>query len=239
VLAIVGFATVAFFELAEVVEPDETAAFDRELLLLLRSAGDSTDPVGPPWFEEVGRDLTALGGSAVLVLLITAALGYALLRGARTTAVVLLVSTTCGWGASRLLKQLYDRPRPDLVSHEVVVYTQSFPSGHAMQSALTYLTLAAVLARVQPRRRLKAYLLLCALLVTLLVGASRVYLGVHWPTDVLAGWAGGAAWAALSWLAVVVLQERGRYRLGGEAELGPGSRIASPSAGSASSSREP
>jgi undecaprenyl-diphosphatase len=111
---------------------------------------------------------------------------------------------------STLLKLGFERPRPDLVPHAVVVYTASFPSGHAMLSAVTWLTLGALLMRVEPRRRVKAYVLALAVLTTLLVGASRIYLGVHWPTDVLAGWCIGAAWALMCWLAALWLQRRGR-----------------------------
>ena len=109
---------------------------------------------------------------------------------------VLLVAVGGGVLLSTLLKIGFDRPRPDLVPHGAVVYA-SFPSGHAMLSAVVYLTLGALLARVQPRRLLKLYLLGLAILLTVAVGISRVYLGVHWPTDVVAGWASAPLGAAL------------------------------------------
>ncbi|HKH34153.1 MAG TPA: phosphatase PAP2 family protein, partial [Beijerinckiaceae bacterium] len=115
---------------------------------------------------------------------------------------------------STLLKLGFARPRPDLVPHGARVYTASFPSGHAMLSAVTYLTLGALLARVQPRRRIKAFFLGLAILLTIVIGMSRVYLGVHWPSDVLAGWCGGAAWAALCWFVALQLQRRGDVEQG-------------------------
>lgn len=206
VVVIAGVAVAVFLELGEYAVSEETAHLDRALLLALRSPGDVSDPIGPPWFEEMGRDVTALGGVAVLFLFTGAALGYALMRREKLTAVLLVVSVGGGMLVSLLLKDLYDRARPDLVSHGSVVYTQSFPSGHSMMSAITYLTLAALLVRVQPSRLLKLYVLGLGVLLTGLVGTSRVYLGVHWPSDVLAGWSVGAAWAALTWFVTARLQ---------------------------------
>jgi undecaprenyl-diphosphatase len=111
---------------------------------------------------------------------------------------------------SQALKAGYSRPRPDLVPHGARVYTMSFPSGHAMMSAAVYLTLAAILARTQKRARVKLFMILMAALITIMVGVSRVYLGVHWPTDVLAGWAGGAAWAIFCWSIMYWLQQSGQ-----------------------------
>lgn len=199
-----------FIKITEEVMEGETRSIDEALLLALRNPADLTDPLGPGWVEEMGRDLTALGGVTVLVLITLSVIGYLLLDRRYRAALFTALAVTGGQVLSTVLKIGYNRPRPDLVPHESIVYTASFPSGHAMMSAVTYLTLAALLSRVQPRLRLKAYLLLVAVLLTLLVGISRVYLGVHWPTDVLAGWAAGAAWASLCWLVVRWLQRRGR-----------------------------
>lgn len=209
VLAVAG-GIWSFVELADEVVEGETAAIDRALLLAFRSAADPRDPLGPPWLEEVGRDLTALGGIAVLSLLSVAVAIFLLLRRQRGAAVLLAVSVTGGMLASSLLKVFFERPRPDLVPHGVQVFTASFPSGHAMLSAVVYLTLGVLLARVERELRVKAFVLSAAVLLTVLVGISRVYLGVHWPSDVLAGWTVGAAWAVMCWLIARALQRRGR-----------------------------
>ncbi|MFG6157692.1 phosphatase PAP2 family protein [Halomonas sp. 1390] len=197
-----------FIELADDVSEGDTQSLDETLLLSLRNPVDHTDPLGPGWVEELGRDFTALGGVGVLVLVVLVALGYLLLARRYRAALLAAVAVPGGILLSTIMKAGFDRPRPDLVPHDSIVYTASFPSGHAMMSAVTYLTLAALLIRVQPELKLKAYILGVALLLTLLVGISRVYLGVHWPTDVLAGWTAGAAWAALCWLAMRWMQRR-------------------------------
>lgn len=213
-LALYGFAVLA----GEVLEGD-TGRLDRAILLALRNPGDLADPLGPTWFEEVMRDLTALGGTTVLALVTVGVIAYLLLVRRRATALLVAVSVLGATVLSGLLKWGFDRPRPDLVPHGVAVYSQSFPSSHAMLSAAIYLTLGALLARSQERVRVKAFLIGVAVLVTVLVGASRIYLGVHWPTDVLGGWAVGAAWASASWLVMLWLQRRGEVE--GEAPVPP------------------
>jgi undecaprenyl-diphosphatase len=207
---------------AEVIEGN-TRAFDERLLLALRSAADPSDPVGPRWFEELMRDFTALGGTGVLVLLTLAVIGFLLMIGRRHAALAVMASIAIGMLLSHSLKWGFARARPDLVPHGTQIYTQSFPSGHAMGAAVVYLTLGALLARTQAHRRVKAYLLTLAVILTIIVGVSRVYLGVHWPTDVLAGWAVGASWALLCWLVMLRLQRRGEV----ESEDGNRTRDAS------------
>ena len=199
----------AFVSIAEEVMEGETRKWDEMLLLGLRDSADPSKPWGPLWVQEMARDFTALGGIAVLVLVTAAAIGYLLLVRKNHSALVVLLAVAGGQLCSTLLKMGFDRARPDLVPHGSFVTTASFPSGHAMMSAVTYLTLGALLASVHSPMRVKGYLLALALVLTLLVGLSRIYLGVHWPTDVAAGWAVGAAWALLSSLAMRWLQKRG------------------------------
>jgi len=202
----------AFAKIAEEVMEGETRGFDRFILLALRTPSNPSDPLGPPWVEAMARDITSLGGIVVLLMVSVAAVGFLFL--VRRPAAALLVVASVGGGTvlSTLLKLGFERPRPELVPHGAEVFTASFPSGHAMLSAVVYLTLGALLARTQSRRRVKAYLLTLAVLLTGMVGVSRVYLGVHWPTDVMAGWCIGSAWAILCWLVARWLQGRGRMK---------------------------
>jgi undecaprenyl-diphosphatase len=199
-----------FLGIAGEMREGELQRVDRLLLLLWRNSADLSDPLGPPWLEEAMRDLTALGSTVVLTFITLAAAGYLELAGQRRAALFLLVAIVGGVVIGFALKAGFARPRPELVTHEARVFSASFPSAHSMMSAVVYLTLGALLARVQPRRRLKIYLIMLAILLTLAVGISRIYLGVHWPSDVLAGWALGASWAMLCWAAVLWLQRRGR-----------------------------
>lgn len=208
-IGLLGASLWLFISIAGEVVEGETTAWDRRLLLALRSAADPSVPWGPAWVQEMARDFTALGGVAVLALMTAAVVGYLLLSRKRHAAVAILVAVAGGLALSTLLKLGFDRPRPELVPHGSLVYTASFPSGHSMMAAVTYLTLGALLARVEASIPVKIYLLSVAVLLTVLVGVSRVYLGVHWPTDVAAGWAVGAAWALLCSLVMSRLQRRG------------------------------
>jgi undecaprenyl-diphosphatase len=211
VLLLVVFAAGwSFFEIAGEVLEGDTQVLDRRVVLSMREASDLSDPLGPRWLEEFGRDVTALGGMGILGFFALLTVGYLFLDRKPHAALFVLVAVFGGMLLSTVLKEVVDRPRPDLVPHGQHVYTKSFPSGHSMLSAVTYLTLGALLARLQKRRRLKLYLLLLAVFLSLAIGMSRVYLGVHWPTDVLAGWSAGAAWAVLCWVIARALQQRGR-----------------------------
>ena len=180
--------------------------FDRAILLAFRYPDDPAKPLGPLWLQVAARDVTSLGSPAVLTLITVAALGFLALERQWRAALFVLGSICGGTAVSFALKDLVQRPRPDFVAAVAQTQTYSFPSGHAFLSAVTFLTLGALLARVQRRAEVKAYLLAVAIAITVLVGISRVYIGVHWPTDVLAGWCAGAAWAILCWLFAERLQ---------------------------------
>jgi undecaprenyl-diphosphatase len=189
-----------FLALASEVMEGDTRALDSRILLALRRADDPSRPVGPAWIEPALLDLTAIGGTTVLGLVVFAVTGFlALQRRYRTSAFVLMTATS-GEAANWAIKGFFARPRPTVVPHLREVMSSSFPSGHAMESAIIYLTLGAMLMRITEGRVTKIYCMSLAVILTLLVGISRVYLGVHYPTDVIGGWMFGFLWASLWWL---------------------------------------
>jgi undecaprenyl-diphosphatase len=208
VTLVVVAGTWVFVELAGDVLEGDTQAFDRWLLEALRSPQNPEWPRGPRWLVEVGRDITAFGSSVVVALLTSAVVGYLWLQGKYGALGFVAIVTMGGGLLSHLLKELFARERPDLVPC-LWVSSPSFPSGHAILAAVVYLTLGILLARLEPRPLLKAYFLGIMMTLAFLVGISRVYLGVHYPTDVLAGWTVGLVWGLLCWLAAWYLQRRG------------------------------
>ena len=205
----------AFAMLAEEVVEGDTHGLDLWLMSMFTVAGNPADRIGPEWFEEMVRDVTALGSYAFIIITILIVGGYLLLVRKIELAALMVGAIVGGMAISHLLKELFDRPRPD-IDHAARVFTASFPSGHATLSAVTFLTLAALLTRTRARRGVKIYFVAVAVVLTLLTGTSRIYLGVHYPSDVLAGWCVGSGWAILCWAAALLLQRR--YRAGTETE---------------------
>ena len=208
VLIAVG-GTWMFIELADEVQEGETQKFDEWAIESLRRSDDPVTPLGPRWLHEAARDITGLGGVTVLSLVTLAVAGYLWMVRKYHAMWLVIIATFSGLIVSTLLKRSFDRARPDIVPHLSHVYTASFPSGHAMLSAVVYLTLGALLARLVPQLAVKIYFIAVALTVTFVVGVSRVFMGVHYPTDVLAGWTAGLVWAILCWLVARYLQRRG------------------------------
>ena len=183
----------------EVLEGD-TLEFDKRMLAALRKADNPAQPIGPAWIEMMALDITALGGPTVLGMTVLAVVGFLVLHGMYRNAAFVFFATIGAWMLNDLLKEVFARPRPQVVPHLRQVMTLSFPSGHALTSAAVFLTLGALLMRVAQTRLVKFYIMFIAMATTLLVGATRVYLGVHYPTDVLAGWLIGISWALFCWL---------------------------------------
>lgn len=209
-LALVSLAAVwCFLAVAYCVSAGSTQRVDEWILRSLRNPADPTDALGPKWLEEMGRDMTALGGVAALCLITAAVAGYLWIRRKHHALWLVVAATAGGLVLSTFLKHSFDRPRPSVVPHLSHVSTSSFPSGHSMLSAVVYLTLGSLLASFAEERRLKVYFVGVALFLSLLVGVSRVYMGVHYPTDVLAGWSAGVAWALVCGLVARRLRRRG------------------------------
>ncbi|MCT7374749.1 phosphatase PAP2 family protein [Chelativorans sp. EGI FJ00035] len=210
VLAVLAFGAYAFLAIADEVAEGEIRALDRQLFVALRDPANPSEPLGPPWLEEVALEITALGGYTLIVLALAVIVGLLVVTRRYGPALYAVLSVGSGALISHFLKQYYERPRPDLADHLDVVHTLSFPSGHALVATVAYLTMAALVVRFFDDLRVRLYVLFVAVAVSVAVGITRVYLGVHWPSDVAAGWALGAAWASLTWLVVSLLQYRRR-----------------------------
>jgi undecaprenyl-diphosphatase len=198
-----GSLILGFALLADAVIEGDTRRIDEAVLTLAR------DAAGPLWLSEMVRDITALGSFAGLGIVFVASVGYLLLLEKRALAALMAAAVLGGVTLSTLLKIAFDRPRPEFEA-AAKVFTASFPSGHAMLSAVTFLTLGALLARANADHRVKIYFMSLAVLLTVLIGLSRIYLGVHYPSDVLAGWCLGTAWAVLCWTVAIRLQRSGK-----------------------------
>lgn len=186
-----------FFEIAEDYPEGKYHRFDTMVLRGLRTAEHPAVPRGPLWLKDTMRDVSALGSAAVLIILVSGLAGYLLLQGRKASALAVALASAGGAALNVLLKSLSARPRPDIVPHLTEVTSSSFPSGHSMLSAIIYLSAGAMLARHSTSRAIEVYVLVLAAGLTFAVGFSRIYLGVHYPTDVLAGWIAGIVWTLL------------------------------------------
>jgi len=209
VLAAIAVGAVwAFIELADELREGELAAIDERLLHLLREPGNPAEPIGPRALEVAVRDITALGSVAVLTLFVALAVIVLWMERQRRAASWLAIASLGASVLNVLLKSVFARERPALLDSELLPGSFSFPSGHAFLSAAIYLTAGALLTQVIAKPATRAIVLAAAVLMTVLIGLSRVYLGVHYPSDVLAGWTLGLCWAALCWAVFWNLRQR-------------------------------
>lgn len=200
------FGGTCFLMIAHAVSAGRLRQFDEYFLLFFRNSADTARGIGPAWLQETLVEITSLGGYPIVILTLIAVVSLLLLTRRIALALYTFFSVGLGWLLSHFLKQLYDRPRPDLVPYLDKIHTASFPSGHAMMSTVIYLTLATLVIRCFEDMRVRAYAVCLAIFLAGIIGISRVYLGVHWPSDVLAGWALGAAWVSFTWLVAIGIQ---------------------------------
>jgi undecaprenyl-diphosphatase len=223
-----------FLGLANLVSAGATRQVDEWMVRAVRHPDNPALPRGPQWLPEAVRDVTAMGSTTVLTMITAAAAGFLAMRRQYQALLLLLAAIGGGLLLNWLLKGFFDRPRPDLVPHLMLVRNPSFPSGHSLLSAVVYLTIGALLARLVEPLKFKIYILGVALAFSFLIGLSRIYLGVHYPSDVLAGWTVGLLWAIVCWLSARELQRRGAMERG---VLAQGSQRSAAGCGDSSSSR--
>jgi undecaprenyl-diphosphatase len=217
-ILVVGACLLVFRNIAEEVGEGDTRGFDRTIIWALRAHGDPQTPIGPAWLRTAATDVTSLGSVTVLTILVLLVCGVFVGIKHWRQALILFTASVTGLMVTELLKDVFQRDRPPAILHAVPVINTSFPSGHATLSATVFLTLGALVAHFVKRRRVRIYALSAAIVLAMLVGASRVYLGVHWPTDVLAGWCVGAAWALIWWGVAQLWERLSQHRLDDDAE---------------------
>lgn len=205
---LLGFMLNGFLEVAEEMAEGDTHAIDTKLLMLLRDGNNPQNPLGAPWVAEAVRDVSGLGGIYILVFVVISAAIYLTMIKRGGQALYLLVTIGIGTAIANALKFGFDRPRPDLVPHESHTFTASFPSGHTMMSAMVYLCVGMMLAKAQKTMPPRIFFMAISVFLTVMIGISRVYLGVHWPSDVLAGWLMGGSCAIVFWLVEWIWQKK-------------------------------
>lgn len=200
-LVVIALGVLAFIGIADEMSEGDSHAFDMAVLQALHpDAANPADPVGPFWLDHAAADLTALGSVAVLTTLALGAAGFLVLHRRWIEAVIIAVGFGGGLTISQVLKTFFGRERPPEIYRAAEILNASFPSGHALLSAVVFLTLGAMLAEAAKGGAARIYVMVVAIALVVVVGLSRIYLGVHWTTDVLAGWAAGGAWATACWL---------------------------------------
>lgn len=199
-VALIAGALLAFAAIADEMQEAPGRTFDLWVLQTLHPGPNLRDAIGPRWLEHAMLDLTSIGSVAVLASVSVIAIGYLLIERHASRAFALVLALVGGLALSETLKLVFERSRPPDAYRAAEVVNASFPSGHALLSTVVYLSLGAMLARAMPKRELRFYVMAVAILLALAVGATRIYLGVHWTTDVLAGWCLGASWATACWL---------------------------------------
>ncbi len=193
---------IAFIIIAILVSKQVTNYLDYTVLLSLRNSADASIPLGPRWLLGFFKDVTSLGSVVVVVIISVLTAAYLIVKKKYLLLRIYLLIVLGGGLSDLLFKEIFARQRPTIVPHLVDAENFSFPSGHAAMSVVIYVSLALIMTYSQINMKLKLYIISAACFLALLVGFSRIYLGVHYPTDVLAGWLLGMFWVLLGWLLI-------------------------------------
>lgn len=206
-VSIVG--TLVFAELAEHVTSGSTQGFDESALVWLAAHRS-------PLADSVMLELTALGTASVVLMVASVAAIFLALNRHKYSALLLGAATAGGLALNMVLKIGFHRPRPEVVVWGTQVFSSSFPSGHAMSAAIVYSTVAYLAARLQKNIWSKILTMLAATILVVLICISRLYLGVHYPSDVAAGVFIGLAWAGFCMATLEAIQ---RFSRRGDTEV--------------------
>lgn len=207
-ILVISFALVTFFYVAQKVQNGSTTNFDYSILNSLRGDNPTSEPLGSNWLTILMTDITALGGATIIFFITALVVIYLLLKKNYFFLWLILIATIGGVIISLGLKEFFSRERPPIEYHLITVKSLSFPSGHATMASVVYLTQGVLFAKLHTVKKIKIFVLAVSVFLVVLIGISRIYLGVHYPTDVIAGWAVGTAWASSCWLVAKNFQKR-------------------------------
>jgi undecaprenyl-diphosphatase len=196
-IVVSGLCWAGFAGMVWLVTTGRTGGFDQPGLLFWRN-GVGLVPKGPKFLLEAVRDLTSLGGVLLRNMIAIGAVTALLFLRIRREAILLALTVVGAWIVEGIIKGLVGRPRPEIVPHLTEAGGASFPSGHAFNSAVVYIAIALAFATLSARESVRLTIIGGAIVLSLLVAWTRVWLGVHFPSDVVAGWLGGAGWAFLA-----------------------------------------
>lgn len=197
----------AFLAIGSEMREGELTAFDLWVLGAFRRPGQPHAATGPHWLMESMRDITSLGGVTLLVIITVLSVIVLLAHSRKAQALVMAICVPLAQLSSGLFKDLYERSRPSFAIYGDLPTSMSFPSGHSTVAAATYFVLAVIVSSLEAKRSMKILAFAVAALLSLMIGFSRIYLGVHWPSDVIAGWCLGAAWALIAAVALRLLRQ--------------------------------
>ena len=200
----------AFLRVAGEFREGELTAFDTWVLLRLRHPNNPHQAIGPIWLTDGMRDITSLGSVTVLFFITAVAALILYFHNKKPHAAVLGAAVLLSQLSGDVLKNFYGRVRPAFAVYGTPPVSLSFPSGHSTTATTAYFLLATIAAGLETRTAVRILYFAIAALLALSIGFSRVFLGVHWPSDVMAGWCVGGFWALAAGSVLLELNKHAR-----------------------------